>query len=113
MIYPLLTQPHTGTYLIGYTQCGYGILDLLVDPVALNTYYGPFSITTLRWEENKIDFSLGLGYSPHFAPSLRKCLVDLLPTTAEGLHGIILLAIFQDKLAHECFGGDMPFLCYV
>ncbi|GKD46357.1 ribonuclease H-like domain-containing protein [Tanacetum coccineum] len=60
-----------------YEVVRYGILDHLVDPVASSSTTDSMEHHLRMWNGSRLISSLGLGYSPHFAPSTRKHLVDL------------------------------------
>ncbi|GJQ96400.1 ribonuclease H-like domain-containing protein [Tanacetum coccineum] len=75
---------------------GYGILDHIVDPVASSSTPTPTDPPPKDAEWTKIDFIIRSWIFSTLAPSLRKRLVDLNPTTAKDAWTYIE-AIFQDN----------------
>ncbi|GJX33634.1 ribonuclease H-like domain-containing protein [Tanacetum coccineum] len=83
-------------YYFSHLCHGYGILDHLVDPVASSSTTTPTDPPPKDAEWTKIDFIIRSWIFSTLAPSLRKCLVDLNPTTAKDAWTYIE-AIFQDN----------------
>ncbi|GJV81893.1 ribonuclease H-like domain-containing protein [Tanacetum coccineum] len=83
-------------YYFSHLCHGYGILDHLVDPVASSSTTTPTDPPPKDAEWTKIDFIIRSWIFSTIAPSLRKCLVDLNPTTAKDALTYIE-AIFQDN----------------
>ncbi|GKA53711.1 ribonuclease H-like domain-containing protein [Tanacetum coccineum] len=83
-------------YYFSHLCHGYGILDHLVDPVASSSTTTPTDPPPKDAEWTKIDFIIRSWIFSTLAPSLRKRLVDLNPTTAKDAWTYIE-AIFQDN----------------
>ncbi|GJS07788.1 ribonuclease H-like domain-containing protein [Tanacetum coccineum] len=83
-------------YYFSHLCCSYGILDHLVDPVASSSTTTPMDPPPKDVEWIKIDFIIRSWIFSTLAPSLRKHLVDLNPTTAKDAWTYIE-AIFQDN----------------
>ncbi|GJX14131.1 ribonuclease H-like domain-containing protein [Tanacetum coccineum] len=83
-------------YYFSHLCHGYGILDHLVDPVASSSTTTPTDPPPKDAEWTKIDFIIRSWIFSTLAPSLRKRLVDLNPTTAKDSWTYIE-AIFQDN----------------
>ncbi|GJV86673.1 ribonuclease H-like domain-containing protein [Tanacetum coccineum] len=83
-------------YYFSHLCHGYGILDHLVDPVASSSTMTPTDPPPKDAKWTKIDFIIRYWIFSTLAPSLRKCLVDLNPTTAKDAWTYIE-AISQDN----------------
>nr|GEY44796.1 hybrid signal transduction histidine kinase M [Tanacetum cinerariifolium] len=83
-------------YYFFYLCHGYGILDHLVDPVASSSTATLTDPPPKDAEWTKIDFIITSWIFSTLAPSLRKRLVDLNPTTAKDAWTYIA-SIFQDN----------------
>nr|GEY83044.1 ribonuclease H-like domain-containing protein [Tanacetum cinerariifolium] len=83
-------------YYFSHLCHGYGILDHLVDPVASSTTTTPTDPPPKDAEWIKIGFIIRSWIFSTLAPSLRKRLVDLNPTTAKDAWTYIA-GIFQDN----------------
>ncbi|GJY77590.1 hypothetical protein Tco_0483391 [Tanacetum coccineum] len=70
-------------YYFSYLCHGYGILDHLVDPVASSSTMTSTDPPPKDAKWTKIDFIIRYWIFSTLAPSLRKCLVDLNPTTTK------------------------------
>nr|GEX14765.1 hybrid signal transduction histidine kinase M [Tanacetum cinerariifolium] len=83
-------------YYFSHLCHGYGILDHLVDPVTSSSTTTPMDPPPKDAEWTKIDFIIRSWIFSTLAPSLRKHLVDLNPTTAKDAWTYIA-GIFQDN----------------
>nr|GEZ15475.1 hybrid signal transduction histidine kinase M [Tanacetum cinerariifolium] len=83
-------------YYFSHLCHGYGILDHLVDPVTSSSTTTPIDPPPKDAEWTKIDFIIRSWIFLTLAPSLRKRLVDLNPTTAKDAWTYIA-GIFQDN----------------
>nr|GEX51323.1 hybrid signal transduction histidine kinase M [Tanacetum cinerariifolium] len=83
-------------YYFSHLCHGYGILDHLVDPVTSSSTTTPMDPPPKDAEWTKIDFIIRSWIFSTLAPSLRKRLVDLNPTTAKDTWTYIA-GIFQDN----------------
>nr|GEZ18776.1 ribonuclease H-like domain-containing protein [Tanacetum cinerariifolium] len=83
-------------YYFSYVCHGYRILDHLVDPVTSSSTATPMDPPPKDAEWTKIDLIIRSWTFSTVAPSLRKCLVDLNPTTTKDAWTYIA-GIFQDN----------------
>nr|GFA79920.1 hybrid signal transduction histidine kinase M [Tanacetum cinerariifolium] len=83
-------------YYFSHLRYVYGILDHLVDPVASSSTATPTDSPPKDAEWTKIDFIIRSWIFSTLGPSLRKCLVNLNPTTVKDAWTYIA-DIFQDN----------------
>nr|GEV16247.1 ribonuclease H-like domain-containing protein [Tanacetum cinerariifolium] len=97
-------------YYFSHLCHGYGILDHLVDPVASLSTVTPTDPPPKDAKWTKIDFIIRSWIFSTFAPSLRKCLVDLNPTTAKDAWTYIAEFRVQNPLVDATSASPMVLL---